>query len=80
MRRKRAPFLDFVAGVCYTDSPEGMQMQVVVLNGTLTEAEQDVYVQQAIAVYPVSTTIAAKTKTAAGSQGYFSGTNIRRKK
>jgi hypothetical protein len=31
-----------------------MQMQVVVLNGTLTEAEQDVYVQQAIAVYPVS--------------------------
>ncbi len=29
-------------------------MQVVVLNGTLTEAEQDVYVQQAIAVYPVS--------------------------
>lgn len=29
-------------------------MQVVVLNGTLTEAEQDVYVRQATAVYPVS--------------------------
>jgi len=31
-----------------------MQMQVVVLNGTLTEAEQDIYVRQATKVYPVS--------------------------
>ena len=29
-------------------------MQVVVLNGSLTEAEQAVYVRQATAVYPVS--------------------------
>ncbi len=29
-------------------------MQIVVLNGTLTEVEQDVYVQQAIKVYPMS--------------------------
>lgn len=29
-------------------------MQVVVLNGTLTEAEQDSYIRQATAVYPVS--------------------------
>ena len=29
-------------------------MQVVVLNGTLTEAEQDIYVRQATTVYPVS--------------------------
>ncbi len=29
-------------------------MQVVVLNGTLTEAEQDAYVQQATKVYPIS--------------------------
>ena len=29
-------------------------MQVVVLNGTLTEAEQDSYVQQATKSYPVS--------------------------
>lgn len=27
-------------GICYTVSPEEMQMQVVVLGGTLTEAEQ----------------------------------------
>ena len=32
----------------------GMQMQVVVLGGTLTEAEQDAYVRQATKVYPVS--------------------------
>lgn len=31
-----------------------MQMQIVVLNGTLTEAEQDSYVRQVTAVYPVS--------------------------
>ena len=29
-------------------------MQVVVLGGTLTEAEQDAYVRQATKVYPVS--------------------------
>ena len=29
-------------------------MQVVVLNGTLTEAEEDSYVRQVTAVYPVS--------------------------
>ena len=29
-------------------------MQVVVLNGTLTEAEQDSYIRQATAVYPMS--------------------------
>jgi len=29
-------------------------MQVVVMNGTLTEAEQDVYIQQATKVYPIS--------------------------
>ena len=29
-------------------------MQVVVLNGTLTEAEQDSYVRQVTAVYPMS--------------------------
>ena len=29
-------------------------MQVVVLGGTLTDAEQDVYVRQATTVYPVS--------------------------
>ena len=29
-------------------------MQIVVLNGTLSEAEQDIYVRQATAVYPVS--------------------------
>ncbi len=29
-------------------------MQVVVLNGSLTEAEQDIYVRQATNVYPVS--------------------------
>lgn len=29
-------------------------MQVVVLHGTLTEAEEDFYVRQAAAVYPVS--------------------------
>ena len=29
-------------------------MQVVVLNGMLTEAEQDSYIRQATAVYPVS--------------------------
>ena len=29
-------------------------MQIVVLNGTLTEAEQDSYVRQVTAVYPVS--------------------------
>ena len=29
-------------------------MQVVVLNGSLTEAEQDFYVRQATEVYPVS--------------------------
>ncbi len=29
-------------------------MQVVVLNGTLTEAEQDAYVRQATKVYPMS--------------------------
>ena len=29
-------------------------MQVVVLNGTLTEAEQDVYIREATKVYPVS--------------------------
>ena len=29
-------------------------MQVVVLNGALTEAEQDAYVRQVTAVYPVS--------------------------
>lgn len=29
-------------------------MQVVVLNGTLTEAEQDFYIRQATAVHPVS--------------------------
>ena len=29
-------------------------MQVVVLHGTLTEAEQDVYVRQATEVYPMS--------------------------
>jgi hypothetical protein len=32
----------------------GGAMQVVVLNGSLTEAEQAVYVRQATAVYPVS--------------------------
>ena len=48
------PFLDFPIGICYTDFPEGMQMQVVVLHGTLTEAEQDVYVRQATEVYPMS--------------------------
>lgn len=31
-----------------------MQMQVVVLNGMLTEAEQDAYVRQATKAYPVS--------------------------
>lgn len=29
-------------------------MQVVVLNGTLTEAEQDFYIRQATAVHPVN--------------------------
>ena len=29
-------------------------MQVVVLNGTLTEAEQDIYIREATKVYPVS--------------------------
>ena len=29
-------------------------MQIVVLNGTLSETEQDAYVRQAIAVYPMS--------------------------
>lgn len=29
-------------------------MQVVVLNGTLTEAEQDSYIRQATAAYPMS--------------------------
>lgn len=29
-------------------------MQVVVLNGTLTEAEQEVYIREATKVYPVS--------------------------
>lgn len=29
-------------------------MQVVVLGGTLTEAEQDLYIRQATKVYPVS--------------------------
>ena len=29
-------------------------MQVVVLNGTLTEAEQDFYIREAIKVYPMS--------------------------
>ena len=29
-------------------------MQVVVLHGTLTEAEQDSYIRQATALYPVS--------------------------
>ena len=29
-------------------------MQVVVLNGTLTDAEQDVYIREATKVYPVS--------------------------
>ena len=29
-------------------------MHVVVLNGTLTEAEQDVYIREATKVYPVS--------------------------
>ena len=48
------PFLDFPVGICYTGSSEGMQMQVVVLNGTLTEAEQDSYVRQVTAVYPMS--------------------------
>ena len=48
------PFLAFGFGICYTDSSEGMQMQVVVLNGTLTEAEQDSYVRQVTAVYPMS--------------------------
>lgn len=33
-------FLAFMWGICYTVSPEEMQMQVVVLGGTLTEAEQ----------------------------------------
>lgn len=31
-----------------------MQMQVVVLHGALTEAEQDAYVRQATKVYPMS--------------------------
>ena len=31
-----------------------MQMQVVVLGGTLTEAEQDAYVRAVTKVYPVS--------------------------
>ena len=31
-----------------------MKLQVVVLGGTLTEAEQDSYVRQATKVYPVS--------------------------
>ena len=47
-------FLDFPVCIWYTDSPEGITMQVVVLHGTLTEAEQDSYVRQATAVYPVS--------------------------
>lgn len=29
-------------------------MQVVVLNGTLTEAEQDLYIREATKVYPMS--------------------------
>ena len=29
-------------------------MQVVVLNGTLTESEQDFYIQEAIKVYPMN--------------------------
>ena len=29
-------------------------MQVVVLNGTLTEAEQDAYIREATKVYPIS--------------------------
>ena len=29
-------------------------MQVVVLNGTLSESEQDFYIQEAIKVYPMS--------------------------
>ena len=29
-------------------------MQVVVLNGTLTESEQDFYIQEALKVYPMS--------------------------
>lgn len=29
-------------------------MQVVVLNGTLTQAKQDIYIRQATAVYPMS--------------------------
>ena len=29
-------------------------MQVVVLNGTLTEAEQDYYIRQATKMYPMS--------------------------
>ena len=29
-------------------------MQVVVLNGTLTETEQEVYIQKAIKIYPMS--------------------------
>lgn len=48
------PFLDFPACVCYTDSPEGITMQVVVLHGTLTDAEQDSYIRQATALYPVN--------------------------
>ena len=47
------PFLDFPVGICYTGSSEGMQMQVVVLNGTLSEAEQDVYIKQVTARCPI---------------------------
>ena len=48
------PFLDFLVCICYTGCPEGIEMQVVVLNGMLTEAEQDSYVRQVTAVYPMS--------------------------
>jgi len=41
--------------ICYTSSSkEDGIMQVVVRNGTLTEAEQDAYIQQATKVYPIS--------------------------
>ena len=46
-------FLAFESDICYTGFPEGMQMQVVVLNGTLSEAEQDVYIQQVTARCPI---------------------------
>jgi len=46
--------LDFLVPVLYNNQREGWRMQVAVLNGTLSEAEQDFYIRHVMEKYPVS--------------------------